>query len=151
MEMLIVLAIIGILAAIAVPSSVTRIIRAQIAEAMPIADIAKPPISQTWAALKTMPVNNQVIGLPVPEKIVGNFVTSVEVNNGAIHITFGNKVNALIKGKVLSLRPAVVEDAPVVPVSWICGNASVPDKMVVKGENKTNIPDQYLPLSCMKR
>jgi hypothetical protein len=40
---------------------------------------------------------------------------------GAIDITFGNKANGNLKGKILTLRPAVVDDAPVVPITWVCG------------------------------
>ncbi len=57
---------------------------------------------------------------------MSNYVSSVAVESGAIHITFGNSVNGLIRGKTLSLRPAVVLDAPIVPVAWICGNAAAP-------------------------
>jgi type IV pilus assembly protein PilA len=89
----------------------------------------------------------------VPEKlvrdqVVGNFVSSTLVRAGAIHITFGNRANGAIKGRVLSVRPAVVADAPIVPVAWVCGNATVPDKMTVKGENRTNIAPILLPLKC---
>ena len=70
---------------------------------------------------------------------------------GAIHITFGNRANFLINGKVLSIRPAVVDDAPIVPVTWVCGTAEVPGKMTVKGENRTNIETGYLPFNCRAR
>ncbi len=43
---------------------------------------------------------------------------------------------------------AVVPDAPVVPVAWVCGNATVPDKMVAKGANRTNLELLFLPLRC---
>jgi len=56
-------------------------------------------------------------------------VTNVAVEAGAVHITFGNQANAALKGKVLTLRPAIVEDATIVPVAWVCGNAAAPDKM----------------------
>ena len=49
----------------------------------------------------------------------------------------------MANGKVLTLRPAVVEEAPVVPVAWVCGSAEAPDKMTVKGKNETNIPDTF--------
>jgi type IV pilus assembly protein PilA len=75
-------------------------------------------------------------------------VSGVAVEAGAIHLIFGNRANSLIRGKVLTLRPAVVEDAPVVPVTWICGFGAVPDKMTVKGANRTEVPKTYLPLKC---
>jgi type IV pilus assembly protein PilA len=42
----------------------------------------------------------------------------------------------------------VVEDAPVVPVSWVCGFAATPDKMTVIGANKTDVPKNWLPVNC---
>jgi type IV pilus assembly protein PilA len=75
-------------------------------------------------------------------------VSSIAVVNGAIHITFGNRANGNLKGKILTLRPAVVEDAPVVPVAWVCGQAPVPEKMTARGENRTNIPLNHLPVKC---
>jgi len=70
------------------------------------------------------------------------------VQDGAIHITFGNNAHGAIKGKMLTFRPAVVEDTPVVPVAWVCAFAAAPDKMTVKGENRTDIPVAMLPFNC---
>ena len=86
--------------------------------------------------------------MPPADNIVNNYISSVAVQDGAIQITFGNNAKGVIGGKILTLRPAVVEDAPIVPVTWVCGNANAPDKMTVKGENKTNIPVNYLPFNC---
>lgn len=147
-EMLVVIGIVAILMALALPSFQDKLVRDQIAEALPLADIAKPPIAASWAIAQTFPVDNAAAGLPVHDKIVSNLVSSVVVQGGAIHLTFGNRANGLIKGKVLTLRPAVVEDAPIVPVAWVCGYAAVPGKMAVKGENRTNIPAAYLPFKC---
>ena len=148
MEMMVVIAIIGILALIAAPSYLDQMIRKQIVDAVPLADIAKTPIAAAWAAGLALPRDNAGAGLPAADRIVNNFISSVSIQDGAIHIAFGNSANGLIKGKILTLRPAVVEDAPVVPVTWVCGNAAVPGKMTIKGENRTNIPVTYLPLNC---
>ena len=147
-EMAVVIAIIGILALLAVPSYQDRIVRDQIISAMPLADIAKTPVALSWATLQALPADNTSAGLPPAEKIVNNLISSVSVQTGAIHITFGNSANGLIKGKILTLRPAVVADAPVVPVAWVCGDAAGPGQMTVKGENKTNIAPNYLPYNC---
>jgi type IV pilus assembly protein PilA len=147
-EMMVVVGIIAILALIAAPSFQNQIVRDQINTALPLADVAKAPVAASWAALQTFPTDNVAAGLPSADKIVNNYISSILVQDGALHITFGNRANGLIKGRILTLRPAVVEDAPVVPVTWICGTAEVPAKMTVKGENKTNIPAGYLPYSC---
>jgi len=148
MEMMVVVAILGILAMIAIPSSMSRIIKEQIVAAIPLADIAKTPIAASWTLSKTLPVDNAAAGLPSHDKIVSNFVSDVEVQNGAIHMTFGNKAHPQIKGKILSMRPAVIEESQIVPVAWVCGNAKAPEKMTLKGENKTNVPPEFLPYLC---
>ena len=148
MEMLAVIAIIAILATLAIPSYLSRIIRDEIAAAVQLADIAKAPVALAWTATQTFPLNNAAAGLPAADKIVNNYVKSIAVQDGAIQITFGNSASGVINGKILTLRPAVVEDAPIVPVAWVCGNANPPEKMTVKGENRTDIPVNYLPLNC---
>jgi len=147
-EMMVVVAIIAILAMIALPSGQDKFVRTQINEAMSLADIAKEPIAKHWSSAHMLLPDNASAGLPVPDKVVNNFVRALSIDDGAIHITFGNRANALIKDKTLTLRPAVIDDAPVVPVTWVCGNAGAPDKMVIKGENKTNVPANFLPMSC---
>jgi type IV pilus assembly protein PilA len=148
LELMVVVGVVAILALLAIPTYQDKFVRDQIAEALPLADIAKPPVALSWALLQTFPADNAAAGLPVADKIVNNYISSVAIQGGAIHITFGNHANSVIRGKVLSLRPAVVEDAAIVPVTWVCGYATPPDKMTVKGENKTNIPPGWLPLRC---
>jgi len=147
-EMLVVLVVVSVLALIALPSYQDQIVRKQIADALPLADIAKPPVAFAWATGLPLPPNNADAGLPVPEKIVSAFISSVTMQDGAIHITFGNSANGIIKGKILSLRPAVVADTPIVPITWVCGYKTAPEKMTLKGENKTNIPMGFLPFAC---
>jgi len=147
-ELMVVVGIIAILALLAIPTYQDKFIRDQIAEALPLADIAKPPVALSWALLQNFPADNAAAGLPVADKMVNNFISSVAIQGGAIHVTFGNKANSVIRGKILSLRPAVVEDAPIVPVTWVCGYATAPEKMTIKGENKTNIPPGLLPIRC---
>jgi len=148
MEMMAVLAVIAILSLMAIPSVQEKLVRDQINEALPLADIAKPAVALSWATTQAFPPDNASAGLPSPDKIVSNFVSAVQVQGGAIHLTLGNNVNATLKGKTLSLRPAVVPDSPVVPIAWVCGYANVPDKMTAMGENRTNIPQTLLPLRC---
>lgn len=148
MEMMVVVGIIAILAAIAIPSSLARLIREQVAAAMPLADAAKEPIEISWKSAKTLPVDNAQSGLPAPEKVVSNYISSLKVENGVIDITFGNKAYQTLHGKVLSFRPAVIEESQAVPISWVCGNAKPPAQMTVKGVNKTTVPQEYLPRLC---
>jgi type IV pilus assembly protein PilA len=147
-EVLVVLGIMAILALMAVPALQDRIIRDRVAAALPLADVAKTPIALAWAATQTFPADNASAGLPIPEKFVSNYVSSVAIANGAIHITFGNSAGSVVKGKILSIRPAVVADAPIVPITWVCGNADWPVAMRINGENKTDLPANFLPVNC---
>ena len=147
-EIMVALAILGILAVMAVPSMTERIVRDQVVEAAQVAEIAKVAVAASWRASEAMPSDNAAAGLPPAMKIVGNYVSAVNVEDGAVHITFGNNANGGIRGKVLSLRPAVVEDAPVVPVAWVCAHGRVPEKMTAQGNDRTDLPAPYLPVNC---
>lgn len=147
-ELVVVMAIIAILALMAVPLYRDKLIREQVVEAMRLTDIAKKPIAATWAATRTLPDDNAAAGLPVSDKVVSNYVKSLTVETGAIHVVFGNQASAALRGMTLSLRPALVEDAPVVPIAWVCGFASAPEKMTVMAANRTDLPKAWLPVNC---
>jgi type IV pilus assembly protein PilA len=148
LEMLAVLAVMAILATLALPSYMDRTVREQVGEALPLADIAKPAIEAAWRMATPLPPDNVAAGLPTADKIVNQRVKSVTVDGGAIHIEFGNQAHRTLRGKVLTVRPAGVEDARVVPVTWLCGSAPAPEKMTAQGENRTTLPAGLLPLRC---
>jgi type IV pilus assembly protein PilA len=154
-EVMVVVAIIAVLALMAVPNFSDRIVRAQIVEAAILADIAKDPVMAYWRTsavppntVRHMPPDNSAAALPNADKIVSKYISSVTVENGSLHLQFGNSAHSAIKGKILTLRPAVVEDAPIVPASWICSAGKVPNNMTLKGNDKTNIEKRYLPRNC---
>jgi len=147
-EVMVAVAIVAILALLAIPGYQNRIIRDQILEAAPLTDLSKKQVAAAWTAVHVLPVDNAAAGLPVPEKMVNNFVGAVAIESGAIHVTFANRAHKLLRGKVLTLRPAMVDDAPIVPIAWVCGYAPVPSNMSAKGENRTSVPARYLPLNC---
>jgi type IV pilus assembly protein PilA len=148
MEVVVAMAIVALLATMALPSMTNGIVRKQVIDAVPLADIVKSAVALAWASSAALPANNASAGLPAPDKIVNNYVSSVALQGGAIQITFGNNAHKLLTGKVLTLRPAVVADAPVVPVAWVCAQAAVPGGMTVVGEDRTNVPAGMLPYNC---
>lgn len=148
-ELMIVVAIISILSTIAIPSYQDRIIKAHVAEGILLAEVVKRAESDYYAKYGKLPKDNASAGLPVPQKFIGNFVTEIAIADGAINITFGNRTNKNAVGKVVSLRPAIVADAKIVPISWVCGSASVPTGMVAAGTNATTFPSHHLPLDCL--
>jgi len=147
-ELMIVIAIIGILGSMAIPTYQDFIIRAQINEAMTLSEGVKKSITDYYVANQSFPSDNQTVGVPKPAHLIGNFVTGVQVKNGAIHVTLGNRINAHVKGKVLSLRPATVTANPSSPISWLCGYAEPVNGMGAIGENHTTVPSLYLSPAC---
>lgn len=147
-ELMIVIAIIWILSTMAMPSFQDQMIRAQVKEAFNLAEIAQKGVEEYYKEKKTFPKNNAMAGLPVSEKIIGNFVSDVKVSNGVINVTLGNRINKNVLGKKISIRPAIVKDAPVVPITWVYGYASVPEGMTVIGDNASDILPRHLPVNC---
>ena len=148
LEMMVALAVLAILATIALPNYLDRIVREQVSEALPLADLAKPAIAAAWQAKEALPADNTAAGLPPPEKIVNQWVRSVTVVNGAVHIAFGNRANKTLQGRVLTVRPAGVPDARIVPVVWLCGGEAPPGNMQAQGENRTSVAAGLLPVRC---
>jgi len=147
-EMMVVLAVLAILAMTALPSYYTRVVRQQIEGMGPLVAVAEAPVAAAWRMTQALPADNAAAGLPSADKMVNNYVSNVAVVNGAVNVTFGNRAVGALAGKVLTLRPAVVSDAPQVPVTWVCGNAQAPKNMTLMGANQTTVPIPYLPLEC---
>ena len=147
-ELMIVVSIIGILAAIAIPAYQDYTIRAQVVEAFSLASEIKPSIQEYRKVHGRMPANNDAAGVPEPQHLIGNFITRIEVDDGAIHMEFGNLANANLQGGVLTLQPLVVEGSPASPMSWRCGKRTIPNGMVAVGENRTTVSNKFLPSPC---
>lgn len=148
MEIVIVVAIIAILALMAMPDMTSPTIRAQIKDSGTLIDVAKAGVVQVYGSTGTFPKNNKEAGVPEPDKMIGKYVTRVEINNGAVTMTFGNSAHVAIKGTKLTVRPAYVENQPSIPISWICGGHPIPNGMQIAGQNITDMPPKYTPLEC---
>jgi type IV pilus assembly protein PilA len=160
-ELMIVVAIIGILAAVALPAYQDYTIRAQVSESTALASGLKTAVSDYFAASGVRPatLNTTICGdnpvnagcagsLPADNK--GNYVQAMDVANGTITVTMGNKVNAALNGQFLSLRPGLDAASN---ISWVCGRATPPDfgtgtGLANAGPDRTNINPKYLANSC---
>lgn len=148
-ELMIVISIISVLATMAMPSYQDRVIRTQVREALLLADIAKDAVEAFYKVHNgRLPHDNAAAQLPSGEKIVGNYTTRLVVKDGMIEMTLGNRINKNAAGEILALRPALVQGEPRVPIAWVCGHASIPEKMVVAQENSTTLDPRLLPMEC---
>ncbi len=147
-ELMIVVSIIGILASVALPSYQVYTARAKVAEAISLAQELQPSIKDFYKERLSFPKDNQHAGVPKAKFLIGNYVKSIQIEKGAIHVLLGNNVPEPMQGKTLSLRPIVVVGSPSSPISWVCGKASAPEGMQAVGDDKTDLDNEYLPGPC---
>jgi len=133
-ELMIVVAIIGILAAIAIPAYQDYTIRAQVSEGMSLASGAKTAVAEFYNQRGQFPDSNAEAGLATNVSIKGQYVTQVDVNGangtGIIEVTFGNQANNEIDTDTLEFSAIANAGS----VDWVCGS--------------TNIEAKYRPTSC---
>lgn len=125
-ELMIVVAIIGILASVAIPAYLDYSVRAQVSHGINLASGAKVAVTEYYQDSGGFPANNAIAGIEDAGNIVGKYVTQVEVTaGGLIEVTYGGDVNNQINGAVLILAPFNNLGS----VSWECsGDATLEDK-----------------------
>jgi type IV pilus assembly protein PilA len=151
-ELMIVVAIIGILAAIAIPAYQDYTIRAQVTEGLNLAAAVKAGVAESFANTGTWPLDNTAAGGDNAAKPSGKYVASIGVANGIITITYGRVANANITAanNTLSLTPGTSTNNDVV---WACSNGAVPAAGITwaggaVASPATEILPKYRPKAC---
>jgi type IV pilus assembly protein PilA len=132
-ELMIVVAIIGILAAIAIPAYQDYTIRAQVSEAFSLTDGAKTAVAEFYSNRGSMPTSNESAGLSTDTSIAGSYVSKVDVTGGKIIATFSDsspqKANVKINNATVTLSPVSKGGS----LAWVCTSTAA---------------SKYLPSSC---
>ena len=158
-ELMIVVAIIGILAAIAIPAYQDYTIRTQVSEGMTLASDIKAGVAEYAAQTGNWPATLVEAGLGSGAAAAdksGRYVESIDVTDGTITVTYGRDANSRIQTLTLSLQPVVNENGDVV---WICGNSNDPQNTYVNSagaagggvdspNGATTVLDKHMPASC---
>ncbi|EMS5686379.1 TPA: pilin [Neisseria gonorrhoeae] len=152
-ELMIVIAIVGILAAVALPAYQDYTARAQVSEAILLAEGQKSAVTEYYLNNGEWPENNTSAGVANPTEIKGKYVQSVTVTNGVVTAQMKpSGVNNEIKDKKLSLW-AKRQDGS---VKWFCGqpvtrgagNAGKADDVTKAGNDNEKINTKHLPSTC---
>jgi type IV pilus assembly protein PilA len=143
-ELMIVIAIIGILASLAIPAYQNYTIRAQVTEGLNLAGGWKVAIADFYSSTGTWPSQADLTDM-APS--VGTYVSSINVSSGAITIMYGtSQSNQLINGSALTLVPYTNDNDDVL---WQCGLAAPPSGTIAPGATGvTTLLPQQLPSSC---
>jgi type IV pilus assembly protein PilA len=147
-ELMIVVAIIGILAAIAIPAYQNYTVRAQVTEGLTLADGWKTAIAEYYANNGTWPTTANLTGTAAS---TGKYVTAVNAVVGGITIQYGNLANATALGsKVLGLAAFTNTNNDII---WVCGTAATPAGASAASSTTvtsatTTVAPQYLPSAC---
>jgi type IV pilus assembly protein PilA len=130
-ELMIVVAIIAILAAIAIPMFQEYAIRAQVSEGAVLASGAKNAVGDFISSNGHYPATNESAGLAPSTSITGNYVSSVDISTGAIVVAFkGPKASPQIADQTLVFTPVTYANA----IGWSC--------------TKGTLEPRYLPPTC---
>jgi type IV pilus assembly protein PilA len=123
-ELMIVIAIIGILASLAVSAYQTYTVRAQVSEGINMAVGAKAPVVDAFNMDGEPPAGRVEAGMSVqPTDTRGKYVASVNIIDGRVDVVFGNDAHAEIFGRTISFTPYTSAGGSII---WRCGAAPIP-------------------------
>lgn len=137
-ELMVVISIIGILAAIAIPNFTVYKNRAQYTEVLALAEPVKKAVSAFYDRWGEFPSDNTQAGLPPPKAYIGRVVDGISVAGGVIYVEIRDTGDN--QKKLVWLQPATVIANPTGPVIWLCMESQLPPGFKALGTVNTYYP-----------
>ena len=133
---------------LAIPAYQDYTIRAQVQEGLALAAQPRNAVTEVFLGSGEGPDNREEAGLSAnATDTQGRYVTSVDIAESEVIVTFGNEANRIIRGRMLYLTPYVADDGGA--LLWRCGNAAAPDGDALGAETAaTDLENAYLPQTC---
>lgn len=152
-ELLVVVAILGILSAIAIPAYSDYVMRSKVAESLGFLGEAKPAINEFHARWGRMPADNDEAGFLPPDSFRGSYLRSLEVRDGAMVATMdlGTDAQGRSLTRTLTFRPWVNVRASGSPIIWSCGgeDPALDERYRVHGSVAGDaLENAWLPANC---
>ncbi len=154
-ELMFVVSIIGILAAVALPAYQDYVVRAKASEGLLLAGEVQRAVSEYYDRWGRLPADNAAAGLPEPAAARGKAVASIEVIEGAVAIRYspkglyGSSTKTQAEEPTLSMRPAMNHAYPTSALAWVCGAQTTLEGFDLIGQVAPNkILSRYLPAGC---
>jgi type IV pilus assembly protein PilA len=158
------------------PSRQEKAVLEKVKETLMTTEEIQRAIDRHYQDTGRFPTDNSSVEIPVSGKYAPLYTRSILIDEGVIHIAFGNRIHKKARNKTLTLRPAFFPARPRLtrdlaarqgrsrlrpafaaaphPANthyiWICGNESIPEGMNAIGENRTTLPDSFLPPKCRR-
>lgn len=147
-ELMIVIVIIGILGALSIPAYLSYTVKASVTDGIALVGNLKTAVAEHYNATGgDFPADRAALGLGPSTDTQGEYVSGIDVENGNLVVTYGNRAPTDISGATLAIRAYTDNDDN---VSWFCGTADAPLGLTASGAlvTPTDVASEYLPSNC---
>lgn len=150
-DTMIAVTIVAVLATLAIPFYRDYVVRTQVIEGLTLAASSADAVAQTYMEDGDWPADNPAAGLGAAEGIRGLYVSSVEVIEGSVRITYGGEANQVIRGRTLTIEPEVDDTGD---IRWHCGTRESPARQIARAMNDSedeasaSVDSRYVPDGC---
>ncbi|MCB1877933.1 MAG: pilin [Chromatiales bacterium] len=148
-ELVVVLIIIGLLAAVALPTYRDYALSAAVVEGLLLAQPLRDKVEEYYAYHGRFPRDNRALAINEPGALFSDAIERIEVRDGAIHLHYRQNDSSDLPDGVLSLRPTLSVKQADAPIVWVCAQRSAASRRAA-GEDLSDLEAPYLRRACQE-